>query len=75
VDTEGYGFSVAEVRRMMIGIFNKLKEYLKEDIQKQLNECQKKMDKILKKAQKQLNELKEDYNRVNMVEIGTSICK
>jgi hypothetical protein len=36
VNSEGYESSIAQVRRMMIRIFNKLKE----DIQKQLNEPQ-----------------------------------
>jgi molybdenum-dependent DNA-binding transcriptional regulator ModE len=41
VDSEGDESSVAEVRRMMIRMFNELKE----DIQKQFNESQENMDK------------------------------
>jgi hypothetical protein len=47
--------SIAEVRRIMIRMFNKLKE----DIQKQLNEPQEQIDKKLEKTQKQLNEFKD----------------
>jgi hypothetical protein len=37
VENEGNEFSVADVRRMMVTMFSKLKEELKEGIQKQLN--------------------------------------
>jgi hypothetical protein len=40
VEREGYESSVADVRRMMIRMFNELKE----DIQKQLNESQENMN-------------------------------
>jgi hypothetical protein len=62
VESEGDEPSVAEVRRLMIRMFNELKE----DIQKQLNESQENTDlKIPEKTQKQLNsELKEDFNKL-----------
>jgi hypothetical protein len=44
-DSEENESSVVELRRMMIKMFNELKEDLKEDIQNQLNEYQKKSDK------------------------------
>jgi hypothetical protein len=49
---------------MMIRVFNDIKEELKEDIQKQLNEYQENTDKQLEKTQKQLNEFKENFNKV-----------
>jgi tRNA U38,U39,U40 pseudouridine synthase TruA len=43
-EREGDKFLVADIRRMMIRILHVLKEALKEDIQKQLNESQENMD-------------------------------
>jgi hypothetical protein len=37
VESEGEEFPVADIRRMIIRMFNELKQKLKEDIQKQLN--------------------------------------
>jgi hypothetical protein len=45
VESEGDESSVADIRKMMIRMFDKLKEELKEDIQKQLNESQENIDK------------------------------
>jgi hypothetical protein len=50
VDSEMDDSSVAEVRRMMIKVFNQLKE----NIHKQFNESQENMDKKFEKTQKQL---------------------
>jgi uncharacterized protein (UPF0305 family) len=55
---------IADIRRMMVTIFNDLKEELREDIQKQLNESQDNMDKKLEKTKKQTNELKVNFNRL-----------
>jgi hypothetical protein len=45
VESEGDESSVADIRKLMIRLFDKLKEELKEDIQKQLNESQENIDK------------------------------
>jgi hypothetical protein len=45
MDSDGDEFPVAAVRRMMIRIFNELKEEVKEDIQQQFNESQENTDK------------------------------
>jgi hypothetical protein len=55
-EREGEESSVVEVRGIMIRMLDKLKEELKEDKQKQLNETQENNDKKLKKSEKQLNE-------------------
>jgi hypothetical protein len=64
VESEGHESPVADVRRMIIRMFNKLKEELKKHIQKQLNESQKNMDKRHKKAQNPIYKLKEDFNKL-----------
>jgi O6-methylguanine-DNA--protein-cysteine methyltransferase len=49
VEREEDRSSVADVRRTIIRMFNELKEELKVDIQKQLNEFQKKWIKKLRR--------------------------
>jgi hypothetical protein len=44
-------------------LFNELKEELKENMQKQLNEYQEHMHKTPNNTQKQLNELRETLNK------------
>jgi hypothetical protein len=57
VESEEHESPVGNLRRMMIKMFNELKE----GIQTQLNEFQENMYKKLGKTQKQLNELKKDF--------------
>jgi hypothetical protein len=58
MDCERDETSVFELKRMMIRMIKKMKEY----IQKQVHEIKENMDKQLEKSQKQPNELKEDTN-------------
>jgi flagellar motility protein MotE (MotC chaperone) len=64
IESEGDGSPVADLRRMIIRMFNVLEEELKENMQKQLNEYIKNMEKKLEKTQKQLKELREGFNKV-----------
>jgi site-specific DNA-adenine methylase len=59
VESERDESPVSDVKRIMIRMFHELKE----DIQKQLNECQQNTDKKHKKTHKWLNELREDFNK------------
>jgi hypothetical protein len=56
--------SVAVARKIMIGMFEGIKEEIKEDIQKQFNESHENSDTKLKKTQKQINGLKENFNKL-----------
>jgi hypothetical protein len=64
VESEGDESPVTDLRKMMIRMFSKLKEDLKENIQKQINEYQENIKKKLENTQKQLNELREDFNKL-----------
>jgi hypothetical protein len=59
VESEGDKFPVADLRRMMIRMFNLLKEELTDNMQKQLNEYKDSTDlkKILRRH-KELNEVR-----------------
>jgi hypothetical protein len=59
MESKGDEFPVADVKRMMIRMSNKLKEKM----QRQLNEYQENMYKKLEKTQKPLNEIKENFNK------------
>jgi uncharacterized membrane-anchored protein YhcB (DUF1043 family) len=54
---------VADLSRMMIRMFNELKENL-ENMQKQLYEYQENTDKKFEKTQKELHELRQDFNKL-----------
>jgi uncharacterized membrane-anchored protein YhcB (DUF1043 family) len=58
MESKGDEFPVADVKRMMIRMSNKLKEKM----QRQLNEYQENMYKKLEKTQRQLNEFRQDIN-------------
>jgi hypothetical protein len=59
VDSEGNESAVADIRKI-----TRMSKELKDDLQKQLNESQKKKgQKKLEKTQEQLSELKEDFNK------------
>jgi hypothetical protein len=49
IESEGDGSPVADLRRMIIRMFNVLEEELKENMQKQLNEYIKNMEKNLRR--------------------------
>jgi hypothetical protein len=64
VENEEDEYPVANIRIIIIRIFNELKEELKKDKQDNLMKLKRTQIKISKKTQNQLNELREDLNKL-----------